>query len=194
MLDQTTSFETCGDAAPNDAFARDGASDRRAEDGMAADNVVALSRMLADIDQLWQQIERDRERLEGALPADHLARQRTTYVVLGRTRCASPGEVREQAARLRIDPAPLVASWEERERQRVAARQRAGLDRLDLADRMARSGYAEIRNQIAQTSAISVQGIAAKLELVVAGLRDGPCGDERLIAESALRDLIAPAG
>ena len=172
MLDQTTSSDTSSDAASDD-------------------NVVTLFRMLAEFDRVWQKIERDREQLEAALPEDDPGRNRTTWIEVGRLRCGSPEDVRQQAANLRIDPAPLVVRWQDLERQRVAARRRARLDRFDLADRMARSGYAEIRNQIACTPATSPKGIAAKIELVVAGLRDGPVGDERAIAESALRDVVA---
>lgn len=155
----------------------------------AADSVVALARMLADVDRLWQQIERDRERLESALPDDDPGRHRATWIEIGQAPCASEDEVRSQAKRMRIDPMPLVERWMAKERARTAARRRAGLDRLDLADRMARSGWREIRNQIATTEAASLAGVAAKLELLTAGMRDGPVGDELGLAESALRDL-----
>jgi hypothetical protein len=153
------------------------------------DHVVVLFTMLIEIDRLWQKITDTRERMEASLSDDDPGRCRATYIEVGRRRCGSVEEIQQLAKQLGIDPAPFISEWWRLEHQRIAARRRLGLDQFDLADRMARSGYFEIRKQIGRTAATSQTGIAAKVEILVAGLRDGLCGDELDIAESVLGDI-----
>ena len=154
------------------------------------DPVVALGDKLAELDRLWRRIDDDCERLEAMLTGDHPGRNTSTFVMVGERRCNSPQEIHRCAEELGIDAGPLVSRWYAIDEQRRATRKRLGLEQLDAAEAMARTGYQEIRKKIARTQATSPEGIAVKVRILAEGLREGLSGDEVEIAESALSDLL----